>query len=411
MGEDTTPWSEKYRPSSMDQLVGNTEAMRELRDWVLSWKKAPQKTKAVLLLGPPGVGKTSAVIALCKDLNAELVEFNASDKRNKGVIETEVWTAVTQQTLDGRMRVILLDEIDGLSGTSDRGGAGAILKVIAESVHPVVMTANDPESPRLKDIMKYCRVLTIRPIELQDMLGVLKRISRLNEAEIPDKVLEELAEHSSGDLRAAISDLEAIAVGSPSFELDSLSSRDVRRGMRETLGRLFMATNSAVAKRALSEADVDEEEMILWLEENMNLHLATSKERSRGYEALSLADLALGRIRRRQTWRMLAYVQDFISVGIVMGRSETPFRRIEYSEPSWPLLAWRGARKTDKISEIIAKLSNIAGVSRRKVTRAYYDAIEQTIVRDPKSADLFARWLGISRALISSKGSHRSVRT
>ncbi len=181
--------------------------------------------------------------------------------------------------------------------------------------------------------------------------------------------------------------------------------------MRETLGRLFMATNPAVAKRVLSEADADEEEMILWLEENMNLHLATSNERSRGYEALSLADLALGRIRRRQTWRMLAYIQDFISVGVVMGRSETPFRRIEYSEPSWPLLAWRGARKTDKISEIITKLSNIAGVSRRKVTRAYYDAIEQTIVRDPKSADLFARWLGVSRALISSKGSHRSVRT
>lgn len=411
MSDETTPWSERYRPSSMDQLVGNTEAMRELRDWVLSWKKAPQRAKAILLLGPPGVGKTSAAIALCKDLNVELVEFNASDKRNKGVIESEVWTAVTQETLDGRMRVVLLDEIDGLSGTSDRGGAGAILKVIAESVHPVLMTANDPESPRLKEIMKNCRVLTIRPIDVQDMLGVLKRIARLNEAEIPDKVLEEVAEHSGGDLRAAISDLEAIAVGSPSLGVSNLPSRDVRRSMRETLSRLFMAINPTIAKRVLSEADVEEEEMILWLEENMNLHLMTPNEQNRGFEALSLADLALGRIRRRQTWRMLAYVQDFVAVGVVMGRSETPFRRIEYSEPSWPLLAWRGARKTDRILELLTKLSRIAGVSRRKVTRAYYDTIEQVIARDPKYGDLFARWLGVSRALLGSKASRRSVQT
>ncbi|RDE14960.1 MAG: replication factor C large subunit [Candidatus Thorarchaeota archaeon] len=407
MSEETTPWSEKYRPSSMNQVVGNTEAMNELRDWVISWKRAPQKVKAILLLGPPGVGKTSAVIALCKDLNAELVEFNASDKRNKGVIETEVWTAVTQQTLDGRMRVVLLDEIDGLSGTSDRGGAGAILKVIADSVHPVVMTANDPESPRLKEIIKYCRVLTIRPIELQDMISVLKRIAHLNEAEIPDNVLEEVAEHSSGDLRAAISDLEAIAIGGLSLGVGGLSSRDVRRGIRETLSRLFMATNPIVAKRALSEADVDEEEMILWLEENMNLHLTTRSEQNRGYEALSLADLALGRIRRRQSWRLLAYIHDFISMGIVVGRSETPFRRIDYSEPSWPLLAWRGARRTDKIMEPLTKLSRIAGVSRRRAARVYYDAIEQTVARDPKSGEFFARWLGVSRGLLGSKASRR----
>jgi len=411
MSDDSIPWSEKYRPSSMDQVIGNTESMHELRDWVLSWRRGPQKTKAILLLGPPGVGKTSAVIALCRDLNAELVEFNASDKRNKGVIETQVWTAATQETLDGRMRVVLLDEVDGLSGTGDRGGTGAMLKVIAESVHPIVMTANDPESPRLKEILKRCMVLTIGPIETNDMVGVLKRIAALNEVDVSEKVLEELAEHSGGDLRAAISDLEAIAIGGPSLGVSSLSSRDVRRGIRETLARLFMAINPSVAKRVLSEADVDDEELVLWLEENMNLHLMTHHEQNCGFEALSLADLTLGRIRRRQSWRLLAYVQDFISVGIVMGRSETPFRRIEYSEPTWPLLAWRGARKLDKTSELLTKLSRVSGVSRRRVNRAYYDAIEQIVARDPKSGELFARWLDVSRALLGSKGSRRSRQT
>ncbi len=411
MSEEGLPWPEKHRPQSLDQVAGNHEALQELSEWVASWKRKTPKIKAMLLLGPPGIGKTSAVVALSRDLDAELVEFNASDKRNKGAIETQVWTASTQQTLDGRMRIILLDEVDGLSGTGDRGGAGAILKVIEETVHPLIMTANDPESPRLKDLVRHCRVLNMKPIEAKDVLSVLKRVAMLNGFEIADTVLEDIAELSGGDLRAAISDLEVLAVGDATLGVSALASRDVRRGVKETLSRLFMATSPIVARRTVSEADVDPEEMVLWLEENLHLHLTAYHELSQGFEALSLSDLALGRIRREQNWKLLAYVQDFLAVGIVASRSDTPYRRLDYSEPSWPLLVWRGARRWDKTADAVSRISDLSRVSRRRAGRAFYDTLEQIATRDPKSGNLLAKWLGVSRASIASKESPHSRQT
>jgi replication factor C large subunit len=130
MKEDDLPWPELHRPTSRNQLVGNMESIEQLIQWLKRWKGSIPRNKAALLVGPPGTGKTATVGAISHDMDMELVEFNASDKRNKGAIETLVWRAATQQTLDGRMRVILLDEVDGLSGTSDRGEVQAIMIIL-----------------------------------------------------------------------------------------------------------------------------------------------------------------------------------------------------------------------------------------------------------------------------------------
>jgi len=177
---DNLPWPEKHRPKSLDLIVGNVDTISMMKDWVSSWKTRVPSKRAALLIGPPGTGKTASIGALANDLDMELVEFNSSDKRNKDSIETLVWRAASQQTLDGRARIILLDEVDGLSGTSDRGGVGAIVKVIKDSVHPIMMTANDPNSPRLKDLFKICQVYSFEPIDTEGMVEVLTRITKLN---------------------------------------------------------------------------------------------------------------------------------------------------------------------------------------------------------------------------------------
>ncbi len=120
--------------------MGNIDTIHTLREWISSWRRGIPKKRAILLIGPPGVGKTASICALSHDLNMELVEFNASDKRNKGSIETTVWIAATQQTIDGRLRIIMLDEVDGLSGTA---GAGAELLEIADAPHVGRRTAVD----------------------------------------------------------------------------------------------------------------------------------------------------------------------------------------------------------------------------------------------------------------------------
>ncbi|MHA1903015.1 MAG: replication factor C large subunit [Candidatus Thorarchaeota archaeon] len=407
MNKRNLPWAEKHRPESLIQLVGNVDLIQDLMRWTKSWIQGIPKRRAALILGPPGIGKTAAVGVISNELDMELVEFNASDKRNKANIETQVWRAATQQTLDGRMRIILLDEVDGLSGSSDRGGIGAILKVIRETVHPIVMTANNPDSPRLKDLLKECRVFEFEIISYEDTLKVLERIGSGHG--IDRSILEKIAENAGGDLRAAISDLEVASASGVSSEL-LVSSRDVRRGVKETLRRLFMTTETVSARNVVSTSDVDHDKLLLWLDENIHLHLGTAEELDTGMEALSLADLALGRIMRSQNWKLLSYAYDFLSAGVATSRQKTSYRRVTYSDPNWPLLVWRGNRNRDKKSGLLSKLSETVKVSNRRIVKTHYDTIEAIIERNPISARLFTDWLGIKAGAFNRKVNRHSRR-
>ena len=403
MNSEHLPWPEKHRPQHLDAVVGNQEVISALKIWVNSWALKTPARRAALLIGPPGTGKTASVGALANDLDMELVEFNSSDKRNKDSIETLVWRAASQQTLDGRLRIILLDEVDGLSGTSDRGGVGAILKVIKDAVHPIVMTANDPNSPRLKDLKRVCRIFNFGPIENNDMKRVLNHILSENNVEVSNDVLDEIIESSGGDLRAAISDLEKqVRSGLTSSMIEPII-RDSKWGTEETLRHLFASADFKRARKALSESELNHDSLLLWLEENLHLHLLSPSELDIGFEQLSLADVTLGRIMRDQNWRLLAYFYDFLSFGVAMSRVETPFRRVKYSEPTWPLLVWQGNRKQDKEFEILNALSTITGVSKKRVRKTHLDSIREIVKENPKSLIDFATWLNVEKSALGQK--------
>ncbi len=403
MIDEHLPWPEKHRPKTLGKVIGNHETIKSLKDWVESWISKIPSRRAALIIGPPGIGKTASIGAMANDLNMELVEFNSSDKRNKDSIETLVWRAASQQTLDGRPRLILLDEVDGLSGTSDRGGVGAILNVIKDTVHPIVMTANDPNSPRLKDLIKVCQVFSFELIQSSDIEKILKDILLENNVEVSSEVLNDIVESSGGDLRAAISDLESqVRSGLTSVVVESVI-RDSKRGDEETLRHLFASASPKIARKALSESELNHDSLVLWLEENLHLHLITPKELDEGLEQLSLADLTLGRIMTNQNWKLLAYFYDFLSLGVSISRSETPFRRVKYSQPSWPLLVWKGDRKRDKQIDVISSLSAMTGVSKRRVRQTHLDIIHEILKINPKGLTDFASWLNVDKSSLVQK--------
>jgi replication factor C large subunit len=403
MSDENLPWPEKHRPRNLEFVVGNPDIIASLKAWVMSWMNGMPSKHAALLIGPPGIGKTATIGALSNELDMELVEFNSSDKRNKDSIETLVWRAASQQTLDGRPRIILLDEVDGLSGTSDRGGVGAIVKVIQESVHPIVMTANDPNSPRLKDLLKICQVFSFDPIAHETIASVLIRIAKQNKSKVPQSIINQIAENSSGDLRAAISDLESyVKRGTMETSIGAIV-RDTRRGTEETLRRFFMTTDAEIARRVLSESELDHDDLVLWLEENLHLHLLSKKELSNGFDGLSLADLSLGRIMRDQNWKLLAYLYDFLAAGVAGRRNITPYRKVSYSQPTWPLLIWQGNRSKDKRSEVLAALSKLSGVSKSRVMRTHYDTITEIIELKPRAVTDYANWLNVDKTSLKKR--------
>ncbi|TFG33411.1 replication factor C large subunit [Candidatus Thorarchaeota archaeon] len=404
VNSNNLPWPEKHRPRSLDLIVGNPERIQNLKAWILSWKTRIPEKRAVLLIGPPGTGKTASIGALANDLDMEIVEFNSSDKRNKDSIETLVWRAASQQTLDGRPRIILLDEVDGLSGTSDRGGIGAIIKVIKSSVHPIMMTANDPDSPRLKDLFKICQVYNFEPIDSERMSEVLTRIAKLNKAEVSQDIIDQIIDNCAGDLRAAISDLEAyVKRGTKPESVDS-AIRDMRRGTEDTLRRLFMTTDPKLARKLLSESELDHDSLILWLEENIHLHFLTPDELDKGLDSLSLADLSLGRIMRNQNWKLLAYMYDFLAVGVAGGRTDTPYRKVSYSRPTWPLLVFQGNKSREKRTDVLSSLSRLTGVSKRRAVRTHLDTITEIVGISPSKTKDYADWLGVDKASLKKRG-------
>jgi DNA polymerase III delta prime subunit len=118
------PLAERLRPTRLDEVIGNPQARAQLRNWAERWGATGTPTqRAAVLSGPPGVGKTSAALALAADLGWSVVEMNASDARNEKAIDQVAGRAsITHTLLEGPgghgsgRALILLDEADSLSG-------------------------------------------------------------------------------------------------------------------------------------------------------------------------------------------------------------------------------------------------------------------------------------------------------
>ena len=90
--------TEKYRPKSTDELIGNKHAIKEL-------VKCIKECKPALLVGPPGIGKTSSVYAVANEYGYRVLEFNASDERKKEQLKR----IISLSKMKGLVKYIILN--------------------------------------------------------------------------------------------------------------------------------------------------------------------------------------------------------------------------------------------------------------------------------------------------------------
>lgn len=373
-------WTEKYKPQDIDDIVGNPSAVSAVKAWASNWtpKKHP-----LLLVGHPGTGKTSSVLALARAMHWDLLEMNSSDLRNKKSIERVAGLASVSTTLSGNKRLILFDEVDGMF-RQDYGGAGAVLQIVKNSKSPVILTANDAYVSSLATIRKYCEMVKYKKIHYGTIKTRLKQICEAEGLVCEDDALLKLAKRQSGDLKAGINDLQAIGQGAEKVGMESLEvlgARDKTDNIFNALRTVFKKQSFGEAREAFSACEEDPNMFMQWVDENIPREYK-GEALSDAFESLSRADIYAGRIIRRQNWGLMKYQLDLMSGGVAMADAPHGFTPYQFPTFIRKLSASKAKRNTQK--SIAKKVGKRIHTSRKEFVQEYLPFFRELFKKDPE---------------------------
>ena len=364
----TSPWIRKHAPSTSGEVVGQAVGVASLRSFVSSFMRGQ---KPLLLHGPPGTGKTASVYALAEELDLEVIELNASDARNKAAINELLGAALGQQSLFFKGKLILVDEADGLSGTKDRGGVQALLTLLKDARFPIVITANDIESRKLKALKKAAEPVAFGPLAAKDIVALLTRIANAEGIAVEERAITAIARRVGGDARAAINDLQSLSCGKKvtMAELDALGDREQKEAIEQALLRVFKTTSAEVALPAFDNVDANVDELIMWIDQNLPMEYTEPEDLAKAFDALAEADLFFGRIRRWQYYRFYVYIYNLLTAGIALAKKEKYAIAPKYKRSSRPLMIWMANARNARRKSIAAKLAAATHSSKRRAFR------------------------------------------
>lgn len=364
-------WTKKYEPEKLEEVVGQ-KSVKDFEKWYNSWEPGD---KMALLWGEPGNGKTAAAHALAKEKDLELIEINASDVRSSQKIKEIIGGSTKQKSLLQKNKLILIDEVDGVSGRSDRGGIREIIKIIKESKFPVVFTANDAYDKKLRSLRNYCKLIKFGKVHLSSMTKRLKEICEKEGIECDRKLVKKIGREAGGDMRSALNDLESIAAGKEKIEeedLESIAYREREKNIFEVLKVIFKTKEISNSVSIIRDSDKDPEEIFWWLEENITNEYKDKKEIAKAYDALSRADLFRKWVRIRQNWRFRKYMIDIMAGGVSLAKKEMYKKFTKYRPPKRLIMYGKTKGRRRKIKDICERMGEKLHVSSQRMMIDYF---------------------------------------
>ena len=213
-------WIEKYRPKTIDEIIGQDETKTRLKGFVEA-KSLPH----LLFAGPPGTGKTSTVITLATEIFGEgnisgnLLELNASDDRGIDIIRNEVKDFAKTLPIDAPFKIISLDEADALTSAAQHALRRTMEKYVSSS--RFVLLCNYP-GKIIEPIQSRCAFFRFQRLGDDVIKEQMEYISKQENVDYTSKGLDMLVKVSNGDLRKAINVLQATAATGGKIEETSV---------------------------------------------------------------------------------------------------------------------------------------------------------------------------------------------
>lgn len=231
---DDQLWTTKYAPTSINMICGNKGAVEKIQTWLRNWHQSAKANfkkagkdgsgvyRAVMIHGPPGIGKTTAAHLVAKLEGYDIVETNASDTRSKKLVESSTLGVLDTTSLQGyfagdgkkvesekRKLVLIMDEVDGMSA-GDRGGVGAVAAIVKKTNIPIILICNERRLPKMKPFDHITFDVPFRRPTIDQVRARLSTICFREKMKIPPPVLEALIEGSHADIRQIINMLSAV---------------------------------------------------------------------------------------------------------------------------------------------------------------------------------------------------------
>jgi replication factor C large subunit len=348
-------------------MVGNEDARLAILKWLGGWVSG---ARPLLLIGPPGTGKTTAVHALAKQFDYDLVEMNASDARNREGIEARIKPIFANTGIFGRKIMLFLDEVDGISGREDSGGLDALVDLIKEPTVPVMMAAN-AKSAKTKELAKACKVIEFSPVPPRLLLLFLDHVLESEGVKLGPGDRVSIVNNSRGDIRAMLNGAQSRAAGYATVSNSDVIEVDVS----DAINGYFADAGKENAVQALARADAtfpdpryqgsDAEsrrrDMIAALFSSIVSAHLDQDSLAGMLDTLSRADVVVGRVSRKRHWSLLRYVRDMLSHGLYEKSRGKGIKYSQYAMP-WQVMGPSFARgqTVRKVSSAIAPAMHVS---------------------------------------------------
>ncbi|MDQ3873247.1 MAG: AAA family ATPase [Thermoproteota archaeon] len=361
-------WSERHRPATVQEMVGNESSRLAAIKWLAGWVSG---SRPLLLIGPPGTGKTTLVHTLARQFDYDLIEMNASDIRNKEALQERI-IPIFQNTVNliGKKIMLFLDEVDGISGREDTGGIDTLANIINEPTVPIVMAANE-KSLKIKDLAKACKIVEFNPVPPRLLSLFLDHILKIEGVKLQPSDRTAIIENSRGDIRSLLNSAQSQAAG-----YSMVSNKDVVDiDIAEAVDGYFVAGTMEQARQFLAKADAvypdpryrptspeeKRKDMLSALFSSIVSSQIEPETLAFALDILSKADMIVGRANASRQWHLLKYVNSMIATGLYEKSRRKGIKYKQYALP-WPIMGpiYARAQSTRKILNELAPSLHIS---------------------------------------------------